>query len=145
MRSAGVPFGRTTRGGWDFDTFARLLGRLPRLLIAIDYDAIQMRDANAIHIQPIRYVAWGPLLSAACLSGRRDKVIRLVSTFQLSKFWRFGVPKIFFETSAVTGARFGYITHRILPVLTTSIIGSGRATIDIGKLIRTESKFNVVA
>jgi hypothetical protein len=43
MSSAGVRFGRTTCGGWESDTFARLLGRLLGLLIAIDYDGIRMR------------------------------------------------------------------------------------------------------
>jgi hypothetical protein len=57
MSSAGVRFGRTTCGGWEFDTFAHLLGRLLGLLIAIGYDAASYSDARlvAIQIRPIRY------------------------------------------------------------------------------------------
>jgi hypothetical protein len=43
MSSAGVRLGKTTRGGWESDTFARLLGQLLELLIAIDYDGIRTR------------------------------------------------------------------------------------------------------
>jgi hypothetical protein len=44
MSSAGVRFGKTTCGGWESDTFARLLSRLLGLLIiAINYDGIRTR------------------------------------------------------------------------------------------------------
>src|SRR5271156_1771516 len=73
MSSAGVRFGRTTRGGWDFDTFTRLLDRMLGLLIdQLIMMLFRCATRCKCKIQPIRNVAWAPLLSAACLSGGRD-------------------------------------------------------------------------
>jgi hypothetical protein len=58
------------------------LDRLYRAVIYVTLHFVQVATVGLIITvesirsgaasQPIRYVAWGPLLSAACFSGRRD-------------------------------------------------------------------------